>query len=243
MLLTVSGDFPKAWALLLEFIESSALCKSAEVSLASLKSFQEMLEIKNDSPDFRDEWKLLFESPGSPAVISAPTEEKINRLSSEEQILQNGTATKTQKNLKKVTETSHSSKNEAVDDGKSSDRGDDLQIWSQAWLVWLNIGAAVTPPPQMNSSHDASAIYIPSQPFLTALIKIFPPLYDHIKGGFTSKDLNKLCLVLHQALAVPVHSDSSPFIMPVGDVTFTPLQDAILNAIKVLQKVNLFLFD
>jgi hypothetical protein len=37
------GDFPRACALLLEFIENSALSKSNEVSLAALKSFQEIL--------------------------------------------------------------------------------------------------------------------------------------------------------------------------------------------------------
>ena len=42
-LLQSIGDFPRACALLLEFIENSALSKSNEVSLAALKSFQEIL--------------------------------------------------------------------------------------------------------------------------------------------------------------------------------------------------------
>jgi hypothetical protein len=37
------GDFPRAFSLLLEFIECSALSRSNEVSLAALKSFQEIL--------------------------------------------------------------------------------------------------------------------------------------------------------------------------------------------------------
>lgn len=42
-LLQTIGDFPRACQLLLEFIECSALSKSNEVSLAALKSFQEIL--------------------------------------------------------------------------------------------------------------------------------------------------------------------------------------------------------
>lgn len=37
------GDFTRAWTLLLEFIENAALSKINEVSLAALKSFQEIL--------------------------------------------------------------------------------------------------------------------------------------------------------------------------------------------------------
>lgn len=42
-LLQTLGDFIRAWSLLLEFIENAALSKSNEVSLAALKSFQEIL--------------------------------------------------------------------------------------------------------------------------------------------------------------------------------------------------------
>lgn len=47
------GDFSRAWSLLLEFIENAALSKSNEVSLAALKSFQEILY--NNKPDERDD--------------------------------------------------------------------------------------------------------------------------------------------------------------------------------------------
>lgn len=51
VLLQSLGDYPRAWALLLEFIEHSALSKSNEVSLAALKSFQEVLYIKTEKSD------------------------------------------------------------------------------------------------------------------------------------------------------------------------------------------------
>lgn len=47
------GDFNRAWSLLLEFIENAALSKSNEVSLAALKSFQEI--IYNKPNNDRDE--------------------------------------------------------------------------------------------------------------------------------------------------------------------------------------------
>lgn len=220
-----TGDFPRAWALLLEFIETSALCKNSEVSLAALKSFQEMLQIKQqDSGDLKDEWKLLFEVPQQQMkskLICPPTEETITRTPS---------------NFSEPTTEPQETVN---DEGPSIYSIDDKQVWSQAWKVWLSIGVAVTSPPVLSSSSQSSEeeLYIPSQPFLTALIRIFAPLYEHIRGRFCTGDLQKLCLVLQQSLAVPVHSDATPFIMPVGEVSLTPLQEAVLDAIKVLKKV------
>ena len=54
----VPGDFPRAWSLLLEYIETSALCRNAEVSLAALKSFQEILQIHRDPKDRADDLDL-----------------------------------------------------------------------------------------------------------------------------------------------------------------------------------------
>lgn len=50
-MLQMLGDFPRAWSLLLEFIENAALSKSNEVSLAALKSFQEILYNRRDDGD------------------------------------------------------------------------------------------------------------------------------------------------------------------------------------------------
>ncbi|CAH1153236.1 unnamed protein product [Phaedon cochleariae] len=46
------GDFPRAWSILLEFIENAALSRNNEVSIAALKSFQEILFLsKNQTPE------------------------------------------------------------------------------------------------------------------------------------------------------------------------------------------------
>lgn len=118
------GDFPRAWSLLLEFIENAALSKSNEVSLAALKSFQEILYNKPDDID------------GS-SDVNVPVE---------------------------------TTKTEVVDN---------IDIWNVAWRVWLTIGTESTRPPDTlpDKSDD---IYIPSQAFLTALVQIFPALFQHI---------------------------------------------------------------
>lgn len=51
-LLALLDEFPRAWALLLEFIEASALSKSAEVSLAALKSFLDV--VQDPAPDHNE---------------------------------------------------------------------------------------------------------------------------------------------------------------------------------------------
>lgn len=54
---------------------------------------------------------------------------------------------------------------------------------------------------------------------------------------FDETDLNKLCAVLMNAVAVPVHSDSTPYIMStISDSLLTPLHDGVLDCMELLQK-------
>ncbi|XP_011631155.1 LOW QUALITY PROTEIN: protein MON2 homolog [Pogonomyrmex barbatus] len=167
-LLQMLGDFPRAWSLLLEFIENSALSKNNEVSLAALKSFQE----------------ILFQPKGS--------------------------------------------------DGTEVIQSNDSEgLWTVTWRVWLNIGMESTAPPQEGDTEP----YVPSQAFLTALMHIFPGVFQHIRNKFTGPDLQKLCIVLKNAVAVPVHGESTPYILPsVPDVVLTHLQDEVLHSMELLQK-------
>nr|XP_034192055.1 protein MON2 homolog isoform X1 [Osmia lignaria] len=167
-LLQMLGDFPRAWSLLLEFIENSALSKNNEVSLAALKSFQEILYLQKGSDN-----------------------------------------------------------NEVVQSNDSE------ALWIVAWRVWLNIGMESTTPPQEGETEP----YVPSQAFLTALVHIFPAVFQHIRNKFTGPDLQKLCIVLKNAVAVPVHGESTPYILPtMPDVVLTHLQDGVLHSMELLQK-------
>ena len=205
-------DFPHAWALLLDHIEGAALSQNAEISIAAIKSFQEMLLISNKDKD-----DINF-SPVKIVPVTPPTSEMIDRTGEAHQ----SNPVSDRKDKVEV--------GNKDDDGKSDY---DIALWSAAWKVWLNIGTNSTKPPE-----DSMSLYVPSQPFLTALIQTFPPLLDHIKVRFSGADLQKLSEVLKRALTVPVQGDMSPFIIPsFPDVTTTPLQEATLQAVEAIVKV------
>ncbi|KAI9558503.1 hypothetical protein GHT06_015291 [Daphnia sinensis] len=167
-MLQTLDEFSRAWILLLEHIENSALSKNSEVSLASLKAFQDVLS----------------------------TTTKCNSNES------NGTGCH-----------------------------DDF-IWNVAWKAWLQIGTLATSPQK-----EERVTYIPSQPFLTALVLIFPGLFQHVKSRFGSDNLQMLCTVLQSAVSVPVHGEASPFILPsVNDPVLTPLQEGVLLCMDTLQR-------
>nr|CAH7751143.1 unnamed protein product [Callosobruchus chinensis] len=167
-LLQALGDFPRAWSILLEFIENAALSKNNEVSIAALKSLQEILFIsKNQNAD--------------------------NKLS------------------------------------------EDKDIWAIAWKVWVKIGTEITIPA---TEHDGQEeFYLPSQAFLTALVQIFPSVFQHIKANFTLDDLKQLGMVLSNTVSVPFYGESMPYIISASsDLSLTPLNDGVLHVMELLQK-------
>lgn len=177
------------------------------MSLAALKSFQEILQISKDKTD---EPKI----EGLPQM-SPPPEEVMQRSE-----------------VKKSHEQVQSNKPSA-----DAESDYDLTLWTAAWKVWLNIGTNSTKPPKV--AKKSEKVYVPSQAFLTALIQTFPYLFEHIKTRFVTADLQKLSSVLQTALSVPVHGDASPFIIPsYPEITVTPLQEAVLQAMDVLIKVS-----
>ncbi|KAL8578563.1 hypothetical protein ACOMHN_015019 [Nucella lapillus] len=244
------GDFPRAWSLLLEYIETSALCRNAEVSLAALKSFQEILQISREGKDKAHDDLDLPQS-----MLRPPSVEEMQR--SDESATAAASKTTTTTTTETTTTLSDSADN-------------DIPLWSAAWRIWLNIGTNATRAPDKanltggagDSAAAAAAaaaaapagavsgssfglagalsgekVYVPSQHFLTALMNTFPALFEHIKARFVTSDLQQFSRVLHAALSVPVHGDASPFIIPsYPEVTITPLQEASLQAMDALVK-------
>uniref|UniRef100_A0A8C1ISH2 Protein MON2 homolog n=1 Tax=Cyprinus carpio TaxID=7962 RepID=A0A8C1ISH2_CYPCA len=216
-LLQQLGDFFKAWEVLLDHIQSAALSKNNEVSLAALKSFQEILQLVTPIKDTdkldalaMDVPPVLMESlqvsgPGRPLVRSDSLAERLaQRYGAQPSLPPPG------------------------------EELDDSALWWSAWNTWYRIGTECTRPP---SGGTDKLVFVPSQPFLTALIQIFPALYQHIAGGFSMEDLKKLGVILHGAVSVPISSDSSPFILPsYTEAVLTSLQEAVLTALDVLQK-------
>lgn len=119
---------------------------------------------------------------------------------------------------------------------------EDSALWWSAWSTWCQTGTKSTRPPANTTLSDPSAhrlSFIPSQPFLTALVQIFPALYQHIKADFGMEELCKLGLVLHGAVSVPISSEASPFILPsYSEAVLTSLQESVLTSLDVLQKVG-----
>ncbi|KAM7397039.1 hypothetical protein PAMP_020037 [Pampus punctatissimus] len=201
--------------------KSAALSKNNEVSLAALKSFQEILQIVTpvkDSDKAGDAFAamgvppvlidpLSASGPGRPLIRSDSLVERLTRYNGAEL--------------------------QAPPPGEESAL-EDSALWWSAWNTWYRTGTDSTRPP---SGVTEKLSFIPSQPFLTALIQIFPALYQHIKANFSMEDLKKLGVILHGAVSVPISSDASPFILPsYTEAVLTSLQEAVLTALDVLQK-------
>ena len=189
----------------MDFIETSALSPDVEVSLAALQSLQEILNIVPDEPSHgKVNGALKKPNAITARVIEASAGEAPSGLV-----------------VEKV-------------------------LWDNVWKVWTSIGLNATLPAETTSNKDAddsgkasssesspastaspknAGLYVPSQPFLTALMNIFPILFSHVKSTFEIADFDRLSRVLKGALAVPVQGDSAPFLVPsFTELSLTPLQ-------------------
>lgn len=199
-------EFPRAWALLLEFIEFAALSKSAEVALAALKSFQDIVQDSNETQE-------------STGASSSPVDNSRDKK-----------AGKSAAKLKVKPKFC-----EAADE--------DLNLWSNAWRVWFNIGstsmseAHIVRTRRDSSGKIATTRTYPAQAFLAALVQIFPSLFMRIYCRFGLADLHKLAKILATSVTIPVPVDQSPFLVPsFQDTVLTPLQHAILDTIEILRE-------
>ncbi|KAM9028799.1 protein MON2 homolog isoform 4-T4 [Ara ararauna] len=215
-LLQPLGDFSQAWDVLLDHIRSAALSKNNEVSLAALKSFQEILQIVSPVRD--------SEKPDTPPAINVSVPVVVGTT----------TATSLGRSFMRTDSIGERiGRYSGSEPPVITDEIEDLNLWWAAWNSWYRIGSESTRPPVTCDK----LTFIPSQPFLTALIQIFPALYQHIKTGFSMDDLQKLGVILHGAVSVPISSDASPFILPsYTEAVLTSLQEAVLTALDVLQK-------
>uniref|UniRef100_A0A4W5R6D3 Protein MON2 homolog n=1 Tax=Hucho hucho TaxID=62062 RepID=A0A4W5R6D3_9TELE len=222
-LLQQLGDFFKAWEVLLDHIQSAALSKNSEVSLAALKSFQEVLQITTPVKDSAMPTDALA-AMGVPPVLIDP----LSAPGPGRPLLRSDSM------LERLT-SYNGAQFQAPPPGEESAL-EDAALWWSAWNTWYRTGTDSTRPPSGRTGTDRPS-FVPSQPFLTALVQIFPALYQHIKTGFSMEDLRKLGVILHGAVSIPISSDASPFILPsYTEAVLTSLQEAVLTALDVLQK-------
>uniref|UniRef100_A0A8C7VSR0 Protein MON2 homolog n=1 Tax=Oncorhynchus mykiss TaxID=8022 RepID=A0A8C7VSR0_ONCMY len=224
-LLQQLGDFFKAWEVLLDHIQSAALSKNNEVSLAALKSFQEILQIGTPVKDSAMPTEALaLAVMGVPPVLIDP----LSASGPGRHLLRSDSM------LERLTRY-NGAELQAPPQGEESAL-EDAALWWSAWNTWYRTGTDSTRPPSGGTGTDRPS-FVPSQPFLTALVQIVPALYQHIETGFSMEDLRKLGVILHGAVSIPISSDASPFILPsYTEAVLTSLQEAVLTALDVLQK-------
>ena len=207
------GDFLRAWALLLEYIESSALCQNAEVSLAALKSFHEILNIPTGeetseqikSSSSSDEFKMLFATRSRAATDSVATNSNPDAVVDETALWSN--AWRIWRNIGTAVTTLPDT---------AAGAAPTSYIPSQSFLTTL----IATFPPLFT--------HIRSQFVSAELQRLFAILQRALSVPVSSSSMSFFLL--------PVSSNSeSP--------ALTPLHDSVLNAIKVIIKVSLLSMD
>ncbi|EGT40075.1 hypothetical protein CAEBREN_31871 [Caenorhabditis brenneri] len=132
--------------------------------------------------------------------------------------------------------------------------------WVESWKVWLRISRGLarqgcaamassvnaetkstSSTPRMNSSTSSLAslapgVYVPGPSHLTAILHIFPPLFDKVAKSITIDDLKyeSLPAVLESMMNVPIPSEQAPFVLPSSSTHLTPTQEALLEAVKIV---------
>ena len=224
---------------MLDFIETSALSPDVEVSLAALQSLQEILNIVLDESSQRNYYLGGSKSHGGkkhgtnddnhyssmhPRMVEASAAEAPSGLVVDkvlwDKVWKVWTSIGLNATLPANNNNNSAGNKDADDSGKASSSE--------------SSPASVSSPVSDSSSTSTAAakrvggvggVYVPSQPFLTALMNIFPILFSHIKSTFEMGDFDALARVLKGALAVPVQGESTPFLVPsFTDLTLTPLQ-------------------
>jgi len=119
---------------------------------------------------------------------------------------------------------------------------EELDLWVQAWRIWLNIGNTSMSPAHIlckikdGSGQIKTETIYPKQDFLTALISVFPSLLGRIYKRFGIGDLQQLCEILRRAVCVPVHTSASPFLVPAfNEHCLSSLQQIVIFSLNALR--------
>ena len=119
---------------------------------------------------------------------------------------------------------------------------EDLDLWVQAWRIWLNIGnVSMSPGHIVCKIKDGSGeikieTRYPKQDFLTALISVFPSLLGRIYKRFGIGDLQRLCEIFRRAVCIPIHTSASPFLVPsFNENCLSSLQQIVIFSLNALR--------
>jgi len=195
----------------LEYIESAALCPNAEVSLAALKSFHEILNIPaTDSPSLS----------GSEAARSS---DELKTLFGRRDIA-----------IAEEPELAAGSKDEG------GGFVDEVALWSHAWRVWRSIGTSVTNQSESSASSHQSYVPSQAflTALVLTFPALFAHIRSQFVAAELQRLFVVLQRALYVPVAA---SSVPFFVVPVNSgsdtATMTPLHDAVLGAVKVIVKV------
>ncbi|CAB3409244.1 unnamed protein product [Caenorhabditis bovis] len=202
-------DFGAVWEALLGYLDWAACYENAELSLSAIRSYQEVLLGKVSSQ-----------------TLNVNSHEKSNC-------------------------------SEAIFDIVAPELPQ--AQWVDSWKTWLRISrglarqgcvaqsystnvdnksATSSPRPLSTTSSMASlaGVYVPGPSHLTAILHVFPPLFDKVAKSISVEDLKyeSLPAVLESMMNVPIPSEMAPFVLPSSSTHLTPTQEALLDAVKIV---------
>lgn len=119
---------------------------------------------------------------------------------------------------------------------------EELDLWIQAWRIWLNIGNVSMSPGHIlctikeGSGEIKTETRYPKQDFLSALISVFPSLLGRIYKRFGIGDLQRLCEIVRRAVSIPIHTNASPFLVPsFNENCLSSLQQVVVFSLNALR--------
>ncbi|KAL5256952.1 hypothetical protein ACHWQZ_G012027 [Mnemiopsis leidyi] len=107
------------------------------------------------------------------------------------------------------------------------------ELWDVAWHTWHTIGHRITHT--YLSYPVEGGEELPSQNFLTSLMRIFTLIYPRVASRFTREDMMNFSKVVRGVAAVPIGPDL-PFVLSAQDCNLTPLQSSILVALECVDQ-------
>jgi hypothetical protein len=237
-----NNQFHQMWLFLLNIIETSALSKNAEIALAALRAFHDLLGNQNyfsSASSFANSSNSAAQSVAAAAAAASlatsnNTNQPVNTSSNSNS--NSGTPKQKQKNTPLNGTIETNGQNNSV-------KAYDIAQWLAAWKTWINIGNSL-----LTTSTDGERTVNdnfqksnnnwppPSQTFLTCFIDLVSVIVEKlttIGGNFKKDDFEQFSNILDKLLSVPViSSDYSSFILMQVDNNLTPLQSSSLTTVK-----------
>ncbi|CAI5447431.1 unnamed protein product [Caenorhabditis angaria] len=211
--LTQLADFAAIWEAYLSYLEWAGCYENAELSLAAIRAYQEVLlgKVSNQTLNVN-----MHQASDSAYDIQPP------ELPQAQWVEAWKTWLKIARGLAKQGVSALSMSTSTL-----ADRPMLSSRTSASSLVSLSASASATNASQISG-------YIPGPSHLTAILNVFPPLFNRVAKSIPLDDLKyeSLPAVLESMMNVPIPSEQAPFVLPSASTHLTPTQEALVEAVK-----------